>query len=83
MTITQDVHGHEVLALVEQAQPALTLDGLRALVRTRWGAQASFCTCSAQAMSLETLLTFLLEHGKIVERGGQLATDRTRICDHG
>jgi len=80
---TQDVHGHDVLALVAAVQPPFTRESLRIAVEARFGKEARFCTCSAGGMTFDTLLAFLLERGKIVETNGVLAIDRGRICNHG
>ncbi|MEI8196636.1 MAG: YecH family metal-binding protein [Phycisphaerae bacterium] len=82
MTTFTDIHGHEVLALVAQADPPLTMETLRTQAAARWGAQARYHTCSAAGMTLDGLAEFLLAHGKIVTNRGLLATDPAKICNH-
>jgi probable metal-binding protein len=83
MNTTENIHGHEVLRLVHNAPKALTRAELESEITRRFGAEARFCTCSAADMTRDELLGFLLAKGKIVERHGRLATDPSRICDHG
>jgi probable metal-binding protein len=83
MNTTENVHGHEVLRLVSEAPTPLTRAQLETEITRLFGAEARFCTCSAADMTREELLGFLLSKGKIVERHGRLATDPSRICDHG
>ncbi len=82
MITKSDIHGHEILALVAQADPPLTLQALQAGVIAHWGADARFCTCSVAGMTLDELLHFLIAHGKIVTRNHLLATDPAKICQH-
>jgi probable metal-binding protein len=72
-----------VLRLVSEAAVPLTRAQLEGEITRLFGAEALFCTCSAADMTREELLGFLLERGKIVERHGKLATDPSKICDHG
>lgn len=83
MPTTQNVHGHDVLHLVQEASPALTRGELLVEATGRWGADARFCTCSIEGMTLEELLTFLMSRGKIVEVAGKLTTDISKICENG
>ncbi len=81
-TETSSVHGHEVLDLIAAANPPLTRSAFEAEAQRRWGADARYHTCSVAGMTLGELVHFLLSHGKVVERNGQLATDPSKICDH-
>lgn len=73
-----DIHGHEVLGLVDGT--AFTPDSLRQMVAQRWGPEARFRTCSSSGMSFDELLTFLLSREKLVLRNGCLHTNRAQIC---
>jgi len=79
----QSVHGHDVIHLIRDASPAFTRAALQAEVEHRFGPSARFHTCSAQGMTLDGLLTFLLERGKVVERDGHLQPDLSKVCSHG
>ena len=78
--MTNNVHGHEILEMIHRAEPAMTRAGVAAEVGRRWGKEARFYTCSAEGMTLDELLAFLLERGKVVEQAGWLATDMSKLC---
>ena len=80
MPTTENIHGHDVLHLVHESAPALTRQELLAEAARRWGADARFCTCSAEGMTLPELLAFLMARGKIVEHDGKLVTDISKVC---
>lgn len=82
METTQEIHGHEILHLVADAQPPFTRQTLRQEAATRFGEAARYCTCSAFGMTLDELLAFLMARGKIVEHSGHLVTDVSKICNH-
>ena len=78
------IHGHEVIALVADAQPPFTLTTLKDAASARWGAQARFHTCSADDLSLAQLLDFLLERAKlVVSADGALSVVAGNVCSHG
>ncbi len=79
----QSIHGHEIIHLIHGAQPPLTRSGLDAEVRARFGPGARFHTCSAQAMTLDQLLLFLIARGKVVEIDGQLRAEMAEVCENG
>ncbi|HVT83478.1 MAG TPA: YecH family metal-binding protein [Phycisphaerae bacterium] len=81
MNTLDNVHGHAVLDLLTEA--ALTRPQLDAELTRRFGAEARFCTCSAQDMTRDELLGLLLQKGKIIEADGLLKTDQSRVCNHG
>jgi probable metal-binding protein len=76
------IHGHEILHLIVDADPALTRDRLGQVVERRFGTDCRFHTCSAQGMDLEQLLQFLQDRGKIACVDGTLTADPSRICSH-
>jgi len=53
------------------------------VVSERYGDNPRFHTCSAQDMTLDELLTFLISRGKVAEIDGYLQTAREQICGHG
>lgn len=80
MPSTSEIHGHEIIRLVNGAKPPLTRAQLLDEAQRRFGQEARFCTCSAQGMTLEQLLTFLASRGKVVEQGGRMVADIGQIC---
>jgi probable metal-binding protein len=79
-TTHTDIHGHEILHLVLDANPPLTRDQLVARAHQLFGADARYCTCSTQGMTLDELLTFLASRGKAFERGGVMVADVGQMC---
>ena len=78
----EQVHGHEVMAMMIQSGKAYTRDSLRADIVERFGKAARFCTCSADNMTPDELITFLQARGKFVDGDGGFKTDQGKICDH-
>lgn len=83
MTTAQNIHGHEILRLVHAARPALTRAALHEEARRRFGADARFCTCSMQGMTLAELVEFLTARGKLVEADGTLRAEVGQMCADG
>jgi len=75
-------HGHDVLHFLLEAKSALSSDEILTQVSEKFGANARFHTCSAEGMDLETLISFLLERGKIVPQDGGFVVAGHRICKH-
>jgi len=82
MSTINHVHGHEVIALIQTAKPALSRLQLTAAAARRWGTEARYFTCSVQGLTLDELLAFLLSHGKVAEAGGVLVPDMSKVCQH-
>lgn len=78
-----EIHGHEVLHLLDAARPPLTRASLAREAALRWGADARFHTCSSAAMSLDELLSLLIKKGKVFESGGTLGVNFARVCPSG
>jgi probable metal-binding protein len=79
----KQVHGHEILRLLHDANPPLTRSELAQEVQRRFGANARFCTCSADSMTLDELIAFLAARGKLVEHEGCLIADISQMCADG
>ena len=75
-------HGHDVLYFLLEVEQALSREQILTKVTERFGANARFHTCSAEGMDVETLLTFLLERGKIVPHEDGYVVAGHRICQH-
>lgn len=78
--LSANVHGHDVIALVEGASAPFTRATLTAEVVRLWGPEATFYTCSAEGLTAAQLLDFLLERGKLVDSGGELSVIPGRVC---
>lgn len=75
-------HGHDVLHFLLEAEQALSVEAMHHKVIEKFGANASFHTCSAEGMNAKTLLTFLLQRGKIVPQDDGFVVAGHRICNH-
>jgi probable metal-binding protein len=78
----ESIHGHEIMRLVHEANPPLTPGRLREAVERRFGRDARFHACAGGGMTLDDLLVFLKDRGKVIEVDGVLRTDIGQMCDH-
>lgn len=76
------IHGHEVIEMIVASGRPWRRDELVREIGIRWGATASFHTCSAQGMDATALIEFLSAHGKFLESDQGVTMDRTKVCDH-
>ena len=77
-----NIHGHEIMRLIDQSDTPMSRDLLAREVAKRFGTNAKFHTCAAEEMSLWQLIEFLSGRGKVVETDGFLRTDIGLMCDH-
>ncbi|HEY3321984.1 MAG TPA: YecH family metal-binding protein [Planctomycetota bacterium] len=85
MSTAANIHGHNILRLVHKSG-ALSRTALRGEVERQFGKEARFCTCSTENMTIDELVGFLLERGKLIETGGKLQADISQMCgddEHG
>ena len=78
----EQVHGHEVMAMMMESGKAYTRESLRADIVARFGGEARFYTCSASNLTPDELITFLERRGKFIDAAGGFTTDRANMCDH-
>ncbi len=80
--MSNSVHGHEVMALmVAQAQP-ISKPEFFALVARTFGENARFHTCSAEGLSAEELIQFLMSKGKVSDTSEGISLVAGRQCSH-
>ena len=80
----QNVHGHEIMHLINNASDGMTIDELRGAVAEQFGSDATFHACAGGNWTLDELLQFLGSRGKVVQHpDGRLRTDIGLMCDHG
>ena len=80
--MNNSVHGHEIMRMIDRAEPPLTRETLQREVDRRFGAGVRFHACADQNMTLADLLEFLGARGKFVEINGRLSTDLGAMCSH-
>jgi probable metal-binding protein len=76
----QSFHGHELIRLIAAAESPVPEEQLHDLARLHFGDSPSFHTCSRQNLSLDELLAFLFEKGKLRRDDDGVAVVRERIC---
>ena len=79
---TDEIHGHEILDIIESRPQGISVEDLTQLAAQRFGPDVLFCTCSAGNMDLPSLLAFLLERDKIQQRDGRLFPGGSPACNH-
>ena len=80
--MNESFHGHEVMRMIASAPNPYSRQQLSDAVEAEFGQNARFHTCSAQGMTLDELLQFLSERGKLTEANGRLNVARENICNH-
>ena len=78
----ESFHGHEVMRMIASAPVPYSRERLSDDVEAQFGQNARFHTCSAQSMTLEELLYFLSQRGKLTEADGLLHVAQENICSH-
>ncbi|MFG0248809.1 MAG: YecH family metal-binding protein [Phycisphaeraceae bacterium JB051] len=83
MSCQQQVHGHEVMQMIADANEPITESQLKEQIEAIYGPNPTFFACAIQDVDLQGILTFLKARGKVVETDGKLTTDIGLKCDHG
>lgn len=76
------VHGHEIIEFLGTQSEGITAEDLATYVKTTYGSETSFFTCCAENLSLEELLQFLAERGKVAFKDARYFLGDTPPCDH-
>jgi probable metal-binding protein len=82
MSCQQQVHGHEVMQMIHDADEPITEAQLTEQIRAIYGPNPTFFACAIQNVDLQGILTFLKARGKVVEVDGKLTTDIGLKCNH-
>ena len=75
------IHGHEVLKMMLNSGKTYTRESLVVDILRMFGAQARFCTCSAENMTAAELVDFLDARGKLVPQSGGFQTAANLMCN--
>ena len=78
----KQIHGHEVLKMMMASGKSYTHESLVTEIKTRFGAEARFHTCSAEDLTAEQLVAFLDAKGKFLPQEGGFQTAPDRMCQH-
>ncbi|MFI3292971.1 MAG: YecH family metal-binding protein [Rikenellaceae bacterium] len=74
-----DIHAHEVLHMMEGN--SYTVELLRCAIAEKFGADATFCTCSAKGLTIDKLIVFLEAKGKFKPTDNGFTMDITKVCE--
>ncbi|MEI6036091.1 MAG: YecH family metal-binding protein [Verrucomicrobiae bacterium] len=79
---TNQVHGHEIMSLVAKYPEGIEVATLSDIVEHEFGSGTRFFTCSAEGMTLQELMTILVERGKFQLRDNRLFPGDAPACNH-
>ncbi len=79
---SETIHGHEVLKLMVKAGGAWSREKLLRDIRSTFGTDARFHTCTEQSLNAEELLDFLQSRGKIENSSSGYRADEQKICSN-
>lgn len=82
LSVHNRVHGHAVLEMILGAAAPMTEADIIAKARWTFGENARYYTCSAENMTIEELLQFLVRRQKITLDRGYVTAHRERMCKH-
>lgn len=78
----ESIHGHDVIEMIVGSGQSYTRAGLVAAIGGRFGADARFHTCSAEGLTADGLVDFLMAKGKFrIEEDG-MTIDESKVCQH-
>ncbi|MGX9460201.1 YecH family metal-binding protein [Shewanella sp. A14] len=80
--MSESVHGHQVMEMMLTHGSALTKQDLKTMMHNKFGTEARYHTCSANAMDAEMLIDFLEGKGKFIPSEGGITTAEDKICNH-
>ena len=80
--MADSIHAHEILQLLAATVPARDIEDLRDQLAECFGPETRFHTCSQSDMSLDDLLIFLFERGKVENRDGHVNVITDHVCHH-
>ena len=77
-----DIHAHEVMRMMLELDTDFSRESLARAIVERFGADATFHSCSRDGMGIDAVIGFLESRGKFVARAGGFNTAPNRICSH-
>ena len=78
--MNDQIHGHEVIAMLLAAKQPYTRESLRSEMDSRFGAAARFYTCVAGGLTADELLAFLESRGKLTVNPDGLTINPADVC---
>jgi probable metal-binding protein len=77
-----DIHAHEVMQMMLEQDEVFSRESLGQAITERFGASATFHSCSESGMDVHTVIDFLESRGKFVVRDDGFNTAEDKICNH-
>jgi probable metal-binding protein len=77
-----DIHAHDVMHMMLESDESFNRESLAQAIIERFGANTTFCSCSASGMDVEKVIDFLESRGKFVARDDGFNTAQDKICNH-
>ena len=77
-----EIHAHEVMHMMLERDEDFSRESLAQAIIERFGADATFRSCSAAGMDVNAVIEFLESRGKFVARDDGFNTARDKICEH-
>ena len=77
-----DIHAHEIMHMMLEHDEVFSRESLAQAIIERFGADTTFCSCSASGMGVDAVIDFLESRGKFVSRDVGFSTEREKICNH-
>ena len=78
----ESIHGHDVIDMIQTAGHPFSRAGLVTAIAEKFGADARFHTCSAEGMTADSLVDFLIAKGKFFAGSDSLSIDPSKVCQH-
>lgn len=79
---TPSIHGHKLLNHILDLGGSEPCDELRSWASSTHGLDAQYHTCSAQGLSFDSLLQFLLDRNKIEISDNRVRVIADHVCSH-
>ena len=77
-----DTHAHEIMHMMLEKDGVFSRESLTQAIIERFGANTTFCSCSASGMDVNTVIDFLESRGKFVARDEGFSMAQDKICNH-
>ena len=88
MTFDRKLYFHHVgkiyklFNMMLESDESFNRESLAQAIIERFGANTTFCSCSASGMDVEKVIDFLESRGKFVARDDGFNTAQDKICNH-
>jgi probable metal-binding protein len=79
---TPSIHGHKLLNHILDLGGSEPLDALRLWAASTHGPDAQYHTCSAEELTFDSLMQFLLDRNKIEISDNRVRVIADHVCSH-